>query len=348
MNGKSIIGFVGLALSMAGCGVEVSESDAAATRDALLNGMNFYFGNLHAHTKYSDGQKTPAEGYVWARDTAKMAFYAITDHAELLSSSEWNDVGTQANNYNEDGRFVALRGFEYTNYLLGHINGYDTSGYRSFWSSLTLSSFYSWLDSNNGIGQFNHPGDPSDFSNFSLNSKAVDNMALLETANGGDSNASGVYTGEYDRALSKGWKAAPTGNNDNHSLSDAGRRTVLVATELTRAGLVSAMRARRMYSSDDPNMEIAFVLRGSWMGSTVTGSQGSYTFDVAILDDESISSVQLVAKGSVVSTLTPPPGVKELTWNPTLNVTSDTYGYLKVTGADGHVAITAPIWIDVP
>jgi trimeric autotransporter adhesin len=336
---------IGATLGLSACD---SATEVEMTKHDLLAGMSFYFGNLHAHTKYSDGEQTPAQGFAWARDTAHMAFYTVTDHAELLSNSEWNNVGTQADAYNADGTFVAMRGFEYTNYFTGHINVFDTTSARSFWSSLTLSSFYSWLDSKNGIGQFNHPGDPSDFDGFSKNSKVLDNMALLETANGDTTNASGTYVGYYNAALRNGWKVAPTGNNDNHSLSDSGRRTVLVAESLTRGNLLSALRARRMYSSDDPNVEIAFVLNGSWMGSTVAGNAGTYTFNVAILDDEPIHSVELVVNGTVAAAQTPPAGTSQLTWNPALTVTADTYAYLKVTEADGQVALTAPIWIDVP
>lgn len=333
-------------LALVGCG-EVEE-DVSMTRDALLNGMNFYYGNLHGHTKYSDGSGTASEGYAFGRDTAGMDFYSITDHAELLSSTEWSDTLTQANAFNQDGAFVALRGFEYTNYASGHINVFDTTSYRSFWSSMTLSSFYSWLDSNNGLGQFNHPGDPGSFGSFGLNAKAVDNMSLLETANGSDTNASGTYVNDYNDALKKGWKVAPVGNNDNHKLADAGRRTVLVATDLTRSGLLTAMRARRMYSSDDHNLEVAFVLNGAWMGSTVPGSTGEYQFDVTLQDDEAIARVELVVKGAVTQSLTPAAGTTSLVWHPTLSVSADTYAYLKVTESDGQVAITAPIWIDLP
>lgn len=337
---------IGLSMLTIGCGETIE--DVATTRDALLAGMNFYYGNLHGHTKYSDGNGTPAEGYAFGRNVAGMAFYSITDHAELLSSSEWNDIGTQANAYNQDGAFVALRGFEYTNYFAGHINVFDTTSYRRFWESLTLGSFYKWLDSRNGIGQFNHPGDPSDFDNFDLDSRAVDNMALIETANGDTTNASGTYLRYYDRALSQGWKVAPTGSNDNHSLVDAGRRTVLVATELTRSGLLAAMRAKRMYSSDDHNLEVAYVLDGVWMGSTVAVAPGTLQFDVTLQDDEDIARVELIAKGAVAQSLAPPAGTHALVWHPTLHATSDTYAYLKVTEADGQVAITAPIWVDLP
>lgn len=332
---------------LGGCAAAI-EDDVGTVHERLLGGMNLYFGNFHAHTKYSDGSNTPAEGYAWAREQQAMRFYVITDHAELLSNSEWKDVGAQADAHNVDGAFVALRGFEYTNYFSGHVNVFDTSSQHSFWNDITLGGFYTWLDSANGIGQFNHPGDPSDFSGFSFGGRAADNMAMLEVGNGDTTIASGTYVDHFHKALSKGWKVAPTSNLDNHSLSDAGRRTVVVANALTRTEVLGAMRARRLYATDDLNVQIAFQLNGQWMGSTVAGSTGPYTFAVTVIDDEAISKLELWSKGAVVATLTPTAGSASATWQPTLKVNADTYAYLKVTEADGQVAMTAPIWIDVP
>lgn len=346
MNIRSTFAAIGLSFAFVCC--SGSDGEVATLRNSLLAGMNFYYGNLHAHTKYSDGRGTPAEGYAFGRDMAQMDFYSITDHAELLSDSEWSDLENQANAFNQDGAFVALRGFEYSNFFLGHINVFDTSAYKSLWTAWTLTAFYGWLDGRHGIGQFNHPGDPGDFEGFRNNGGVLDDMALLETANGGTTNASGAYLGYYDAALRKGWKVAPTGNNDNHSLADSGRRTVIVASELTRAGLLSAMRSRRIYSSDDHNLEVAFALQGAWMGSTVEGAAGDYSFDVTLLDDEPIARVELIAMGAVADQWTPAPEAREWVWHPTLHVISNLYAYLKVTEADGDVAVTAPIWIAVP
>lgn len=43
----------------------------------------------------------------------------------------------------------------------------------------------------------------------------------------------------------------------------------------------------------------------------------------------------------------PDPEAREWVWHPTLHVISNLYAYLKVTEADGDVAVTAPIWIAV-
>jgi hypothetical protein len=327
-----------------GCAVDVDGQMIEESRGYLTT-MNVYLGSFHGHSAASDGSGSPSTVFNWAKSSGNFDFYILTDHAELLTNNEWNTNATVANQYNQDGVFVAMRGFEYSNPFDGHANVFETSGKKG-WFLSSNSAFYNWVDSNNGIGQFNHPGDSGSFNNYAFVTNASDNFKMMETANGGDRNSSGRYIGYFNTALAKGWKLAPTGNLDNHSLSDAGVRTGVLATSLTRAGIVDAMRARRLFSADDLYIEVRFSLGDRWMGEVVPGVTGSYTFDLNVVSDEVISKVELVVKGVVTTSATP--GTTAVSWRPSINVTADTYAYARVTEADGNVALSAPIWIDVP
>ncbi|HEX3047103.1 MAG TPA: hypothetical protein VHY08_20285, partial [Bacillota bacterium] len=46
----------------------------------------YYFGQFHSHTSFSDGMGTPAESYVYARDVGGADFFAITDHSHYFDS----------------------------------------------------------------------------------------------------------------------------------------------------------------------------------------------------------------------------------------------------------------------
>src|SRR2546425_5034224 len=50
--------------------------------------MGWLRGNLHAHTTYSDGVKTPQELLV-EYEALGYDFLAITDHEDLIGSSYW-------------------------------------------------------------------------------------------------------------------------------------------------------------------------------------------------------------------------------------------------------------------
>ena len=43
-------------------------------------GWNFYFGNLHAHTSYSDGMGTPTEAYSHVSKAGVMDLFSTTEH----------------------------------------------------------------------------------------------------------------------------------------------------------------------------------------------------------------------------------------------------------------------------
>jgi hypothetical protein len=317
--------------------------------------MNFYFGNFHSHTSFSEGVGPPSSNYAWARDIAGFDFYAVTDHAEQLFGSEWDSTAVQADEANEDGVFVALRGFEWSHPLIGHSCAFGTAGNTTAVVSILLGSFYDWADSNDALAQFNHPGrEWSNFSDLAYADRVGDNFFAIEVANKGDSIAAGAYLSFYAQALDAGWYVAPTSNQDNHDQSANCHRTVFIGPELTRDGLLEAMRARRIYATDDPNMQITFKLGDAWMGSRLPAPDGTVVFTIRIVDDEPITLVELIANGGVTAfSTTPAPGATEVEWSPEASVVAGQWYYVKVTEADEfdgepptQTAVSAPIWFD--
>ena len=62
-----------------------------------------YFGNLHSHTRYSDGTGTPRQAFIYARDVAKVDFLALTEHNHLKAMGP-DGIGIAA----EDQRTAGL------------------------------------------------------------------------------------------------------------------------------------------------------------------------------------------------------------------------------------------------
>ncbi|MFA6010740.1 MAG: CehA/McbA family metallohydrolase [Desulfobacteraceae bacterium] len=322
--------------------------------DDAADDMKFYFGNLHSHCAVSDGKGTQKEAFTWARDVAKYNFYAITDHAEQTSPSEWKETGAQADAFNKPGSFVAMRGFEWSHALAGHINVYNTSSYTNSILTPSLDIFYYWLDKHNGLAQFNHPGrEPLVFRNFAFNKSVADNIFAMETGNKGTGNSDGEYLAYYPKALTAGWNVAPTSNQDNHSLTTNSHRTAIITSELSRGAPLSAMKKRRLYSTDDPNINVVFKLKDTWMGSEVYSNNEPLLFTVDISDDEFIEKIELVnGSGHVVAVKTPATPTDKIQWNPM--VPGKGIYYVKVTSEnwyddpDNHpiqIAVTAPITV---
>jgi hypothetical protein len=96
----------------------------ATTTNAPVN--NYYFGNLHAHSDYSDGQKdnpggTPADAYTYALGSMGMDFLGISEHNHF---SSLNNPGNELANYHlgvaqaaafnsTHSNFLALYGMEW-------------------------------------------------------------------------------------------------------------------------------------------------------------------------------------------------------------------------------------------
>ena len=55
---------------------------------------------------------------------AGLDFYALTDHEFQVNTEKADEYFALADKYNQDGRFVCLRGYEFSNILYGHRNVY--------------------------------------------------------------------------------------------------------------------------------------------------------------------------------------------------------------------------------
>ncbi len=323
---------------------------------------NYYYGQLHSHTGYSDGTGTPSQAYAYARDTGHADFFAVTDHSNYFDndldwtkSTEWADTKQQANNYNVDGQFVAIAGFEMTwSNGTGHMNTFNTDWFESRNNtSMTLSNYYNKIAAYpNSFSQWNHPGttfgDFSGFANFSAANDGV--IDLIEVANGsGPVRGTGYYP-SYDyywQALDKGWHVAPTINQDNHKadwVTANEARTVVLATGLTRANVFDAIKNGRVYATEDKDLKLMYKANGSVMGA-VLGKPATLDITVNVSDadtGDNISKIEVITAGGTVAASSAF-SANTVNWNTQLPATNKYY-YVKVTEADGDYAFSAPIW----
>ena len=348
----------------------ISISQAAAA-EAQGGGYNYYFGNLHSHTSYSDGVLTPSDAFRHARYAAKMDFHAVTDHGyymqEATNLHHWFLAHEEADQFYEPGRFVTLVGYEWT-FTDGHMNGFDTPRAASRDTQRNLTAFFEFLSEHDGIGVFNHPNydiqpNWNDFEYRGLGDRQV---SLIEVG-------SGPYrhnvTNEraYKRALDRGWHVGAVGSQDNHRAdwgTAAPTRTGLIAPELTREAVLTAMRNMRTYAAEDSNVRVLFASGDSVMGDEIETAPGDFMsgksmeFRVYVADpDEAdgLELVQIVSNGGevvwedapgrgrpresdgavgayeAVATLTPK--------------SSYSWYYLRAVQSDGDVVVTSPIWV---
>jgi hypothetical protein len=340
--------------------IDAEEQAAIATVsftvESLFGDMGVWFGNLHSHSAASDGEGDPTAALTWARDEAGLDFYAMTDHSEMLFGSEWGDIGDAVAACDAPGIFAALRGFEWSHPINGHMCIYETDSYNAAYSAIWISYIYDWIDAQDGLAQFNHPGrEIGVFNGLSLVEEVRDNLFAIETGNKGDGNNDWEFMPHYVQALDNGWRVAPTNNQDNHSLSVNSHRTAYLGEELSSEGLLEAMRARRLYSTDDPDIRVAFRAGEAWMGDVVPAASQPMILGVKVEDDEPIFGMRILTNGGeVAAAWAPPQGDQAVAlWTPQVDAAGGDYFYLEVTSVDVNdgdgpyqVAVTAPIWVE--
>jgi hypothetical protein len=154
---------------------------------------NVYFGNIHSHTAFSDGEGVPDQAYDYGKHVAGLDVLAITDHSNLFDfqfepskSRKWADVHRSADENTKNGEFVAIAGYEMTWYGdQGHMNVYntelfETAGNMSFDN---LNDFYEFLSQDPAaIAKWNHPWGSDVFDNFFPYHEAFDKVVHLMSA----------------------------------------------------------------------------------------------------------------------------------------------------------------------
>ncbi|NIM49110.1 MAG: hypothetical protein GTN78_00035, partial [Gemmatimonadales bacterium] len=79
---------------------------AGGVSPRLTPTYEFCWGDMHAHSEYSDGVWLPEDVYEFARDTAQLDFFALTDHdvyPDLLTQEEYDYIVSQADAFDEPG-----------------------------------------------------------------------------------------------------------------------------------------------------------------------------------------------------------------------------------------------------
>ncbi len=315
---------------------------------ALPNGMNAYWGHLHAHTTYSDGAGPPHYALDLAR-SAGLHFYGLSDHGWWLTAGEWSNTLSQTTAATVPGQFVALRGLEWTHSTAGHINifGSDTLLARTNPLYDDLSDFYTWLAANpNAVAQFNHP-DPDyggTFNDFAPHPAAAQMVFLQEIGNNAQHYT--TYEPSFVHANAVGWKVAPTNNSDTHNArwgSDHTSRTGLVAPSLTESDLLAALRARRVFATEDSNLALTLRGNGQWMGSTLP-SAGSLTLIINVVDpDPEPITLYLYDRNLVLQTISLPNSTQQ--WQPVIEALPGHFYWIKAIQADGDTAYSSPLWL---
>lgn len=216
---------------------------------------NIYYGNLHAHSSYSDGNAdntmlTPTDNYNYAKNSLCLDFLGISDHNHATAGMQLNSwqLGLNQATAATTNNFLALYGMEWgvisngghvlvygSNGLIGwETNNFNVfvprSNYLGTPETNGTTGLFRTINAmgNNAFAMYAHP-DFSDFNNIANSSyNATADSAVVGTAVASgiafstnttynDPPSSMGYIDYFNRMLSKGYRLAPSMDHDSHN-----------------------------------------------------------------------------------------------------------------------------------
>lgn len=351
---------------------------------------------------FDTDQGLPSDHFLLAREN-NHDFYVITDHSsddpftgennygwkEIQNQYDWAEnfwqrIQDSSENVTGD-QFVGLPGIEYSRNSdpdhtgQGHINAMNISGYAHSIGTdgKNIPELYEWLKTvepahgtGHVVASFNHPS-RTQYNDWDyLDDEIADIITMFELRT--------VFRGEgprwagFVRALNKGWKVSPISVADNHgywNIINTPNLTYLLAPELTKEAVTSAMKERRTYTSwagrEHTQVDLKYSVNGCIMGSDLDPSS-AYNFHIELnthsedpgqdvrriqilrnhpddLDAVIVAAEQEFNEGS------------EVVWSPVVEDTTAKYFFLRIHHAndmdngsfnDHGSTYSAPVWVE--
>ncbi len=286
---------------------------------------------------------------------------------------------TAAANYNAaHPGFLALYGVEWGVISNGgHLNIFSPDGLPEWEMNssgqligdyLTPKSdyagIYATMKTHGWIGMFNHPATTAQFQiggvplAYDANGDQV--MVLAEVMNSAAFSAKmdesepqlDMYQDAFNILLERGYHVAPATDQDNHcanwGMSSTNRTGVLLpnGTPLNTANFLDALRARRVFATEDKTSQLILTANGQLMGQTINNS-GALTLvaNYASSSGQTAARVQFFegvpgSNGTVTQTYE---GSGSTTITPAVG---SHFYYVEVTQANGKLLWSAPIWVN--
>jgi predicted metal-dependent phosphoesterase TrpH len=326
--------------------------------------LKCFYGNLHAHTSYSDGKSTPDSAFAYARDMAQLQVEALTEHNNYTDKSitpaQYQNLRLVADTFTIDGQYVALAGQEigiWSSNGFGHINIFEAPELLAYIPGNLLGTYQAIIDMGYPA-MFNHPTpgpyNCPNFANLHYYPDYSQAMYLLEVMNS-DYN----YENAYLLALNNGWQVGASANQDNHdhnwgnAANSSGRilLTGIWADTLTKASVLEALQARRtfatmVYPATD-RMEVSLKSEEHWQGEHFITSNSSISFQIkASAIAVNFKKIYLYTDGVATDSLSL--NNRDTLWNLDKEVKwGKHYFFVKAVQADNDLAWTSPLFIDV-
>ena len=247
-----------------------------------------------ANVANAEGSFVAIRGFEWSSPTI--------GHMNVWFSERWMDPLHTAGAGTGEG--AAQFAHDEANVPRGPMQDLDAIVRAAPTTGIGMAPFYEWLKADSstpvlgggadGLASFNPPGrEPGRFSNFRALLPKPPNIVAIEMFNRAEDyifeGTDSIAQSPLNECLNAGWRVGITGVTDEHG-TDWGvpigkGRTGIWLTELTRASVADALRARRVFATRERGLRVDASANGTRMGGELAHDAGPITFAIDVEKD---------------------------------------------------------------
>jgi hypothetical protein len=338
--------------------------------------LNIYYGDIHGHTRMSDGVGDVDEYFYTRRDYYEDDFAALTDHDNFVRlpifPSGWEYQKALMKHFNNPGRFVTVFSQESTTAryprAYGHKNIYGLNEDMKLLDH-TMPEYNTSQKMNKAVKEMNalifphHTGwIGTDWENadeeIQTLAEICSNHGVFEFPGNKPITHRGNVKGCFIQdGLARGLKFGLIGGSDSHGLiwhhhagwkRDCNRTglAAVLAPELTPEAILDAMRKRRTFATTGIKVRVDFRVNNHLMGSEFESADGKLEISADLAGREDIKWATVVKDNEDLYIY----GGDGYTTRFTIDdeIPADGkwhYYYLRVEYEGPEMAWSSPIWV---
>lgn len=327
------------------------------------------WADLQVHTALSDGSGSLDEVYAYARDVAGLDAVAITDHDHWgmrfldQEPERWSQVLDAADRWDEPGAFVAFPAFEWTSWLYGHRHVLyagrgpvisslapetrDPAGLWRALAGLDALTIAHHVAGGPVAVDWRTPPDPV--------FEPVVEVCSVHGSSEADDTPGRIYgyvpgTSVRD-ALKRGYRLGLLCSTDGHDghpglaqlQAAQGGLAAIFTEDRSRAGVLAALRARRVYGTNGVRLLLRLKVGEAEMGQVLPPAAGPVPVELRVVAGVRVLRVDLVGPDGVLQSREPnAAAVRELFELPEL--APGAFVYARVWTEGGGAAWSSPVW----
>ena len=334
------------------------------------------WADLHGHSGLSDGTGTPKDYFRYARDVAALDVVALTDHDHwgmqplAVHPELWEEIRRETELFHRPGEFITLLGYEWTSWIHGHrhvlyfsdqgrvLSSVDPEfeSPLQLWAALRGTDTLTFAHHSAGgpvATNWEIPPDPelepvTEIVSVHGSSESLDSPASIYSPVPGN-----FVRDVLDRGFHLGFIGSGDGHDGHPGLAHlnavSGGLAAILSPELSREGVLEALRSRRVYATNGARILLKANLDGHAMGSTIDARSindsptGTAKLEVTAIGTGTLQQIDLIRPGNTIDSVLCEGS--ECSISAAVSpVKAGEYLYLRVLQTDGGAAWSSPFF----